>query len=196
MSYMNAYAKIKSAKNPVRAKYFEFLEPKLLTEEEFDAINEYTTSEYKNINWNIRNAIPDKRIDLIMNLFYIAKPNTIGVTVYRGMECRRLPALIFGEVITLDGFVSTSLNRDIARYCNSLISVERCLLEIRIPPGNRALNLERVTAEAGEKEILLPPQCLFTVGNERIEAIEGTTRVIELELKAQPSVSTLHISVG
>jgi len=85
-----------------------------LTEEQQEAIREYQNGEYGDINEYLREGVyleNEHYVDLIADS---ATPSPQDIMLYRGMETMRYEDLEAGDIITDDGFFSSSVHQSVA----------------------------------------------------------------------------------
>ena len=143
-----------------------------LTSQQKEAINDYTKElppYYKNINGVLRgttkcfDAGNEERSELIHQALSIAK-TPCDITVYRGCSNDALGIMsgmscddLVGNVFEYKGYASTSMSRGLA-FGGDL------LLEIHLPKGSPAANIERLSAAGQyEEEVLIDRGQLFRV---------------------------------
>lgn len=127
------------------------------TADELSALEDYAGNEYLAINSHLRGEFrtPDanvkrsvRQLDSLISKSTISEP----VRVYRGIAARVQDVRV-GEVFGDKGFVSTSMNADVARQF-----AEGLLLRINVPAGTNAVHVP-----GDESELLLPRGSRFKV---------------------------------
>lgn len=113
-------------------------------------IQEYTGSEYKDLNERLRNGkkLKTKQEDMVNKLdlmFKLVPPITKTIEVYRGINSHEI-------INSLSSYVSTTRDKNIAY---SFSGKNCCLLKITIPVGSKILPIENISEYKKEKEILL-----------------------------------------
>jgi hypothetical protein len=112
----------------------------------------------KHIEQKIRKDI--YRLQNIINGFEL--PRT--TVVYRGVEIKEKSSLKNGDIITEQGFLSTSVDQRTAlSFTNVNFGPKCCMFKITIPAGMKALPVMQHSHFPSEKEILLPAGTSFKV---------------------------------
>lgn len=129
----------------------------LLNDELKTSLKFYTSSEYKELNNNVRSGIMlnsevKRHYDNILDSFDGAPTVKSSFIVYRGMTKKYTD-------LENKGFISTSLNKDIAKTFHKGSSC--CLYVITLTPGEYGiLPLAHLSEMPDEEEVLLPPGSL------------------------------------
>lgn len=139
-------------------KYIQGLDPKYV-----NAIKDYASSEYyEHLNRMMTAHLPlsgiyDELYKNLMTAFTMVPRLAQPVVVWRGIKAKELA---MGRLV--HQFVSTSLSLDSAMRAEFTGST-CCVLKITLPSGAQVLPVEEIAEQAGEYEVLLPPDGTWTV---------------------------------
>jgi len=154
-----------------------------LSDEENEALKWYKEDGFYDLNSDLRDAgySEDDRVEIIdaaLDKSRLAEP----VITYRGADWSVFEEEnLIGATIEDQAFVSTSLSERVATA-----HADGVIIEIRVPAGTRALNMERWQVagwQRGESELLLPRNSKFKVISDDIDEEPDIRRlVVELIL--------------
>jgi len=194
------YAMLSSTSYPLGQRYFLAAVSALLTRQErlpydvvfreqhefirtlspqyVQAIKDYTSSDYyENLNRKLCAHVPlspiEQRIyDDMMYLFRSGPGISTPITLWRGLRANEL---VQGRLACQ--FVSTSYELKSALRTDFTYAT-CCLVKITVPAGARVLPVEHIAEQAGEWEVILPPNGAWTVLSDAYENYEGRTEVM------------------
>lgn len=152
----------------VRSRYTDAFGPQITFLQELApryvvAVKNYTSSDYyEQLNRKMCAGIPlsgmDKHIyEDLMHMFALCPRLTQPVVVWRGIRAREL---VVGRLACQ--FVSTSLSLDSAMR-EEFTGMTCCVLRITLPAGSYVLPVEFLAEQAGEWEVILPPEGSWNV---------------------------------
>jgi phage portal protein BeeE len=158
-----------------------------LNEDELNAVQNYQTISYDEMNRNLRKGkelSEDDQYDLphIDSAISKATGFTEDVNVYRGMNVSP-SKLTEGTTFEDKGFISTSTDRKIAN-----LYADKCMVQIVIPKGSKCLPLSSKISDSDskrEKEVMLPRGSKFRVvsAGEKITINSSKTTLIKVVLE-------------
>jgi hypothetical protein len=187
-----------------------------LTRAEFDQLNKYVTSGFKDINpklrgetisgyFGIKEFTPPPELKSAIERSIIKKP----ITVYRGIKTDNqfLNAKI-GDVVEEKAFTSTSYDIEAAKsFASTFSETGKTLIEIRVPKGLNGLDIKATYQDfsknlpadydlnpnmiAREQEVLLPAGTKFKIIARENKTPFSTTKVIVEAIPVEPKFPTL-----
>lgn len=143
-----------------------FYKPDMFDDNELNALIEYTSDAYNEINRYLykghdegvdanRANIIDRIVEALDSAFDETQA-PFPFTVYSGLSGRyRADKIKAGQEYVFRGYISTSLSHDVA-ISGLTDSAEPVVLQIEVQKGNKAIYVDNISATEGELETLLP----------------------------------------
>ena len=155
--------------NAVDKELFKFYQPNMFDEAELQAIENYTGDGYAEINRYLykghddgvspeQDEIINRTIETLDSAFEETQ-TPFPYTVYSGLSSRyRADKFHLGGEYIFRGYVSTSLdfNTAIGGFADVGDSDQPVVLQVELKKGQKAIYVDAVSANAGERETLLP----------------------------------------
>ena len=155
--------------NAVDKELFKFYQPNMFDEAELQAIDDYTSSGYAEINRYLytghddgvlpeQDEIINRTIETLDSAFEETQ-TPFPYTVYSGLSSRySADKFKLGGEYIFRGYVSTSLdfNTAIGGFADVGASDQPVVLQVELKKGQKAIYVDAVSAHEGERETLLP----------------------------------------
>ena len=155
--------------NAVDKELFKFYQPNMFDEAELQAIEDYTGNGYAEINRYLykghddgvspqQDEIINRTIETLDSAFEETQ-TPFPYTVYSGLSSRyRADKFQLGGEYIFRGYVSTSLdfNTAIGGFADVGASDQPVVLQVELKKGQKAIYVDAVSSNAGERETLLP----------------------------------------
>lgn len=139
------------------------LKSKLFTGKELESIKEYTDNNaYQRFNQSLRYGTKLSELDtgLLAALELVTStPTDRSFSVYRGISNKKMDAYKINDFIRDKGFVSTSLDPDLADW----YGYEAAKFRIHVQPGDHGCYMPASVKWSDEHEFLFPPSTLFKI---------------------------------
>lgn len=151
--------------------------------DDLDAIQGYTSTEYKWINEELRSGVGINAISrqwhARLDDLLARQPLAENTTVYRGLPLSVLgkgePGKAIGDIITDAGYASTSLTKGMAaKFANWKAEhggETPLLAEIALPAGMQGAYLEGISSIGGEYEFLVARGTRFRITGTGVESV-------------------------
>lgn len=155
--------------NAVDKELFKFYQPNMFDEAELQAIDDYTSNGYTEINRYLykghddgvspeQDEIINRTIETLDSAFEETQ-TPFPYTVYSGLSSRySADKFQLGGEYIFRGYVSTSLdfNTAIGGFADVGASDQPVVLQVELKKGQKAIYVDAVSAHEGERETLLP----------------------------------------
>ena len=143
-------------------------------ENELKSLDYYGGQGHININHHLRNDIEDlrtqgfsKNLNSLISKHITEHP----IHVWRGVDSNKLNLnnMKSGDVFHDKGFVSTSLNPNVAKGLISNLKETKHLMHIEVPKGSKAVSRSLYFPHSSEDEVLLPSGSKFRYNGQTID---------------------------
>lgn len=155
--------------NAVDKELFKFYQPNMFDDTELQAIEEYTANGYAEINRYLykghdEGVSPEQDQNInqtieTLDSAFEESQTPFSYTVYSGLSSRySADKFQLGGEYIFRGYVSTSLdfNTAIGGFADVGASDQPVVLQVELKKGQKAIYLDAVSANSGERETLLP----------------------------------------
>jgi hypothetical protein len=178
---------------------YKFYSPNMFDKNEINAINEYTSEAFEDINRYLYKGHDegvtnddDKYLNHLITSLDSAFEDTqapFPYTVYTGLSSRYKPEkIVAGSEYIFRGYLSTSLSHSTAidSFADADFSDKPVVLQIEIAKGQKSIYVDPVSTHQGEGETLLPR-------GSRVKIISGPHIIDSSVVSENESGSQVHL---